>query len=209
MARRKQNQERLVEIYSKALDLFVKNGYDATSMAMIAKASGMSQGNLFHYCLSKENLLYSIHLDYLQKHFIPFLEEAEQLSSAMDRIAFVLRKVTLLNTSSRASRVLLHEIHNLNKVHYNEVTTIWRRAYELFRSTVEELQEAGRARKFRSSFLTFLAFGMPFFTIYWWDYSRQNNAEELAEVVAQTFLNSLTPEAPYETKGRKEDALFL
>jgi hypothetical protein len=38
------------EIYRKALDLFVKNGYDATSMSMIAKTAGLSKASLYYYC---------------------------------------------------------------------------------------------------------------------------------------------------------------
>ena len=64
---------------------------------MIAKALGMSKANLYHYCSSKEDLFYKIHLDYLEKHLIPIIEEAEQLSDPRDRIASVLKQLTLLN----------------------------------------------------------------------------------------------------------------
>lgn len=179
------------EIYNKALDLFVKKGYDATSMAMIAKVLGMSKPNLYYYCTSKEELLYQIHLYDLQKRFIPILDEAEKLSDPKDRIVFFLQKFTLMCTSSPASRVLVHEIRSLKKGHQNEIKLIWRRAYRLIRGAIEELQQSGRARKFRESFLTFLGTGMVFWIVYWWDYSRQANAKELAEVVVQTFLHGL------------------
>ena len=39
--RKNNNIERNSEIYTKALDLFLKNGYDATSMSMIAETLGM------------------------------------------------------------------------------------------------------------------------------------------------------------------------
>src|SRR3972149_705501 len=97
-----QNSDRKSEIYNKALDLFVKNGYDATSMSMIAEALGMSKANLYYYCSSKENLLYQIHLEFLHKRFIPILEEAEKVSDPANRVAFFLRKFPLLNPSSRA-----------------------------------------------------------------------------------------------------------
>ena len=110
---------------------------------MIAKASGMSHGNLFHYCPSKENLLYQIHLGDLQKGFIPILDEAEQLPDPKDRIVCFLRNFTLMCTSSPASRMLVHEIRSLNKNHQNEILSIWRRGYDLVRGAIEELQMAG------------------------------------------------------------------
>jgi AcrR family transcriptional regulator len=188
--------ERNSEIYTKALDLFLKNGYDATSMSMIAETLGMSKANLYYYCSSKENLLYQVHIDFLQKRFIPILEEAEKLPDPADRIALFLRKFTLLNTSSRANRVLVHEVHRLNGHHHNEIMLIWRRAYNIIHDAIKELQRSGRAPKQRVSFLTFVWIGMVFWVVYWFDYGRQSNAEELAEVIVQTFMSSLTPQSP-------------
>lgn len=185
------NLNRKSEIYRKTLDLFVKNGYDATSMSMIAETAGLSKANLYYYCSSKENLLYKIHLDFLQKHFDPILAEAEKLCDPKERLEFVLRKFTLMCTSSQASQALVHDMRSLDKAHQEEITAMWRKGYELVRGAIEELQKSGGARKFRRSFLTFLGVGMAFWTIYWWDYSRQGNDEELAETLVQTFLYGL------------------
>ncbi|HME41519.1 MAG TPA: TetR/AcrR family transcriptional regulator [Syntrophorhabdales bacterium] len=185
------NLNRKSEIYRKTLDLFVKNGYDATSMSMIAETAGLSKANLYYYCSSKENLLYKIHLDFLQKHFDPIVAEAEKLRDPKERLEFVLRKFTLMCTSSQASQALVHDMRSLDKAHQEEITAMWRKGYELVRGAVEELQKSGAARKFRRSFLTFLGVGMAFWTIYWWDYSRQGNDEELAETLVQTFLYGL------------------
>lgn len=179
------------EIYQKALDLFVKKGYDATPMSMISKVLGMSQANLYYYCSSKENLLYQIHIDDLRKRFIPILDEVEKLFDPKERLILFLRKFTLMCTSSPASRVLVHEVRSLNRSHQNEILSIWRRAYELIREAIKELQQTGKARKYRESFLTFLGVGMAFWIVYWFDYSRQDNAEELADILVQTFLNGL------------------
>jgi len=199
--KRNQNFERKSEIYNKALDLFVKNGYDATSMSMIAETLGMSKANLYYYCSSKENLLYQIHLDFLRNKFIPILNEAEGLPDPANRVALFLRKFALLNTSSRAKRILVHEVHRLDKNHQNEIMAIWRRTYEIVRDAMRELQRSGRARRFRESFLTFMWVGMAFWVVYWFDYGRQANAEELSEAIAQTFLDSLMPEASSDIKG--------
>ncbi len=182
------------EIYIKALDLFVKNGYDATSMSEIAETLGMSKANLYYYCSSKENLLYQIHLDFLNNHFIPMLIETEKIKDPAERVAYFLKKFTLLNTSSRANRILVHEVHRLDKNHQNEILDIWRRAYRVIRDSIKELQNSGRLnKKFRESFLTFMWLGMVFWVVYWFDYSRQANAEELADTIVKTFLSTLTP----------------
>ena len=186
-----QNLDRRSDIYCKALDLFIQKGYNGTSISMIAKALGMSKANLYHYCSSKEDLFYKVHLDYLEKHLIPFIEEAERLPDPRDRIAFVLRQLTLLNATDKATRVLVPDIINLNRSHHSEIISIWRRAYDVVCNSIKELQQSGRAAKFRESFQTLLGFGMANWTAFWFDYSRQVNAEELAETLVQTFLNGL------------------
>jgi AcrR family transcriptional regulator len=158
---------------------------------MIGETAGLSKANLYYYCSSKENLLYKIHLEFLHKHFDPILAEAEKLRDPKERLEFLLRKFTLMCTSSQASQALVHEMRSLDKAHQEEITAVWRKGYELARGAIEELQRSGRANKFRRSFLTFLGVGMAFWTIYWWDYSRQGNDEELAETLVQTFLYGL------------------
>ena len=185
---------RKLEIYQKALDLFSRNGYDATSMSMVADVLGMSKANLYYYCSSKENLLYQIHLDDLQRNFIPILDEAERLPDPKDRLAFFLRNVALMCTSSRAPRLMVQEFRSLSRRHRREIRAVWRRAYGLLRSAVRELQQEGRGRKFRESFLTFLGSGMAFWPLYWWDYGRQTNAEEFAEAVVDIFYNGFLVE---------------
>ena len=200
--------DRKAEVFQKVLDLFVKNGYDATPMSMVSDTLGMSKGNLYHYFSSKEDLLYQIQLDFLQKHYIPILEEAEKVPDPADRIAFFLHQITLLNTSSKANRVLVHEVQRLDKSHQSEVARIWRRGYELVSSSFKLLQQSGRAPKLRVSFLTFLWLSMPFWVVYWFDYSRQSNGRELAEAIVQIFVSSLIPRTPPSDGGAVRNRSF-
>ncbi len=54
---RAESQTKIVE---HALELFGQHGYDRTSITMIAKAAGISQGLVYHYFESKEELLRAI-----------------------------------------------------------------------------------------------------------------------------------------------------
>ncbi len=197
--------DRKSEICEKALDLFVKNGFDATPLSMISDALGMSKGNLFHYFSSKENLLFQIQLDFLRKRYIPIIKEAEPIPDPAERISFFLRRITLLNTSTKANRVLVHEVQRLKKGHQSEISTIWRKGYELVSDSLKELQKSGRAPKLRVSFMTFMLLSMPFWVVYWFDYSRQANASELAETIVDTFNRMLSPMFPITDNGSKRN----
>ncbi len=184
---------RHAEVHREALRLFLEKGYDATSMSMIAEALGMSKPNLYYYCDSKENLLYEIHLNFSHQRFLPVLEAAEKVADPAERVVYFLSKFALLNTSSPANWTLVHDIDKLNEGHRNEILRFWRRAYELVRDSIKELQQAGRLSKSRASFLAFVWLGTVFWIPYWFDYSRQENAGELAGIIGQTFLDSLKP----------------
>lgn len=186
---RKSNQP--LNFYRKILNVFIQNGYHGTSVSMIAKALSMSKANLYHYCTSKEDLFYKIHLDYLEKNLIPFVEEAEQIPDPKDRITHVLRRLALLNATDRACKVLIPDIINLNKGHHLEIISIWRRVYDVVCNSIKELQQSGKVVKYRESFQTLLGFGMVNWIVYWFDYGRKVNSEELAETAVQTFLKGL------------------
>jgi len=53
-------------ILRRSAKLFAQNGYDRTSMAEVASASGVSKALLYHYYVGKENLLFDILHAHLQ-----------------------------------------------------------------------------------------------------------------------------------------------
>ena len=69
------------QVLKAAINLFSKQGYDGTSTAQIAEASGMSQATIFKYYKSKEDLLLVI-LKPLIEHLLPVYgkEFAKKLS---------------------------------------------------------------------------------------------------------------------------------
>lgn len=57
MTRKEQKEIRKQQIMQTALDLFVQRGYYGTKTSQISKRAGISEGLLFHYFPTKENLL--------------------------------------------------------------------------------------------------------------------------------------------------------
>jgi AcrR family transcriptional regulator len=56
--KRRETSERIIE---KGLKLFVKNGYEATTLDAIAEAAGISRRTFFYYFKSKEDILLAAH----------------------------------------------------------------------------------------------------------------------------------------------------
>lgn len=66
--------------------------------------------------------------------------------------------------------------------------------YDLFKNAISEMQALGKAKKMNRSFAAFAAIGMCSWTFYWFDSSRKETAEELAETFVEIFLKGITKE---------------
>lgn len=59
------SEETRKNIMTSALDLFSKNGYDATGVAEICKLSGVSKGAFYHHFLTKQAVFVSLFEEWL------------------------------------------------------------------------------------------------------------------------------------------------
>jgi AcrR family transcriptional regulator len=183
--------DRRDEIYEKALELFVQGGYDHTPMSTISKALNLSKAGLYHYCTTKEELLFLIHENYLEKNFIPIIEKAEGISDPEKRIATFLKEYSRLIARDAAARVLIHEVGRLKAEHYQKIRIIWRRAFNLIRDTLSSMAASGKSKKVNCTIAAFAAIGMCSWTFYWFDYSRKKPTEELEETYVEIFLKGI------------------
>jgi len=187
--------DRREEIFEKALELFVEKGYENTPLSQIAKALNLTKAGLYHYFNSKEELFFKIHSYSVEKGFLPILEEAEKINDPEERLRYFLRNYTIRTTAKNPSMKLsIKDINSLNPESKKEVSKVWRRAFDLVRDALSELEKSGRIRKVNKTFATFAALGMTSWTIYWFDYSRKESADELANTYVDIFLNGIKAE---------------
>lgn len=75
--RERKRRETSGRIIEKGLKLFVKNGYEATTLDAIAEAAGISRRTFFYYFKSKEGILLAAHDSGFRKGLRPaMLEES-------------------------------------------------------------------------------------------------------------------------------------
>ncbi|HMK54698.1 MAG TPA: TetR/AcrR family transcriptional regulator [Methanobacteriaceae archaeon] len=60
MTQKKSKQERVNEITQAAMEVFIKKGYENTTMENIAKKAGVSKGGLYHHFSSKDMILLTV-----------------------------------------------------------------------------------------------------------------------------------------------------
>jgi AcrR family transcriptional regulator len=183
--------DRREEIYETALELFTQRGYDNTPLSLLARALGLSKGGLFHYFQSKEHLLFLLHEYTVKRDMLPIIERAQAISDPEDRLRYFIRSYTHLLAKNPYARVLIHEVRRLAPAHYRAITKVWRRAFDVVRDTLEELQASGKAKHMDNTFATFALIGMCSWLFYWFDYSRKGSAARVSETFQEIFSRGI------------------
>jgi len=184
--------DRREEIYEKAMELFIAEGYDRTPLSKIAKALGLAKAGLYHYFNSKEDLLFFIHERNLKRDLIPVMESAEKIRDPEERISYLIKEYTKASMTRDASeRVLIHEVGKLKPEHRKIINQSWRRFFDLFRNSLSELEASGKSKKINKTFAAFALIGMCRWTFYWFDTGRMESANELSDTYKEVFLRGI------------------
>ncbi len=180
------------DIYNKALELFIAQGYDATPLSQIASDLGLTKAAIYYYFNSKEELLFYIHDRNMKRDLIPIIEGAEKIKDPEERISYLVNNYIEKSMVRDASaRVLIHEVGKLSKSHQKTIIKYWKQMFQIIRNSISELEQAGKTRKINKTFATFALIGMCSWTFYWFDHDRKDSAKELSETYKNIFLNGI------------------
>ena len=86
--------ERKLAILREATRLFAEKGYDATPIAEIARAAGVSEGAIFRHFQNKEDLLFHLFRD-IREDFFEGIEREFKFSSSESGLEMVIRLIRL------------------------------------------------------------------------------------------------------------------
>ncbi|MEQ8348034.1 MAG: TetR/AcrR family transcriptional regulator [Sneathiellaceae bacterium] len=184
--------DRRREIFEAAVGLFLERGYDNTPLSLVAERCGLSKAGLYHHVDSKEQLLFQLHHDALERLLLPILDRAAAEPDPLRRLRDFIAAYGALMGRDRSIRLLIDESKRLSPDHLAEIQAVWRRGYRLVRDTIVELQASGRGRSdLDPAFAAFAAIGMCSWTLYWFDGDRPERLAELGQSYADIFLDGL------------------
>ena len=78
--------DRTVDIYTKAAEIFHEQGFDATSMSIIAAAVDLTKAGLYYYIESKEDLLFAIMNYAMERLETEVIEPSRQVADPSERL---------------------------------------------------------------------------------------------------------------------------
>jgi len=193
------SQTKLRHILQHAARVFSEKGYEGASIRDISRATDVSLSGLYYYFVSKQKLLYLIQIN----AFRSILEQLEELLEGVrdpeERLKLFIRNhIGYFLSHPHEMKVLAHEDSVLEEPYRKEVAEIKRRYYELARGIFEDLRRRGRAAGVNPRVAILSLYGMMNWVYKWYNSKVDPHAEELAEAMADIFLNGVQ-----DGRGRK------
>jgi AcrR family transcriptional regulator len=183
------------ELIATAASLFEAEGYHQTSMERLAERAGLAKPSLYHYFKSKEEILFEIHLSFIQ----PLIE----------------RQIRRMELGLRPSQVLLEAVVDHMEVlaekpgtlrmffeHHRELGPDRRaqmrenriRYRSLIEDTISEGIKVGELRSVDARLAAFALFGMVNWAYKWFQVKGELSPRETAYFLWDLFMRGVQHE---------------
>jgi AcrR family transcriptional regulator len=183
--------QKLEFILRSAAHIFAEKSYHSTSMRDISRATNVSLAGLYHYCKSKEELLFLIQ----DNCFGRVLERLEQrLHDVDDPVAklgiFIENHLSFFAANMAEMKVLSHEAESLGGDLYAHVSTRKDNYTKLARQILREVQDTQPSKEpIDLTVATYALFGMMNWIYNWYDPHGKLKVSDLADNVMKLFVN--------------------
>ena len=195
MLQNSRHDQKLEFILRTAARIFAEKSYHSTSMRDISRATNVSLAGLYHYCRSKEELLFLIQ----DNCFGRVLERLEkQLQEVDDPVAkltiFIENHLSFFAANMAEMKVLSHEAGSLRGDLHAHVSTRKDNYTRLARKILQEVQESTQNKQpVDLTVATYALFGMMNWIYNWYDPDGKLKVHDLAQQLTQLFLGGFAP----------------
>jgi AcrR family transcriptional regulator len=182
--------QKLEFILRTAASIFAEKSYHSTSMRDISRVTGVSLAGLYHYCSSKEELLFLIQ-DHCFGRVLERLEE--RLRSITDPATklriFIENHLSFFAANMAEMKVLSHEAESLEGDLHARVSTKKEKYTSLARKILRELRgSTSEKSQVDLTVSTYALFGMMNWIYNWYDPGGKLGVAELVDNVTRLFL---------------------
>ena len=192
--------QKLEFILRTAARIFAEKNYHSTSMRDISRETNVSLAGLYHYCKSKEELLFLIQ----DNCFGRVLERLEQrLEGVDDPITklgiFIENHLSFFAANMSEMKVLSHEAESLRGDLYAHVSTRKDKYTKLARLILRDVQTSrDNQQPVDLTVATYALFGMMNWIYNWYDPTGKLKVDDLAQHLTQLFLAGFAPGLPLQ-----------
>ena len=137
-------EKRHQQIVDGACEIFFKKGYHPTTTRDIAKACGMSIGQLYHYISCKDDVLYLVH-KHMQKVWYDYLKKSdmEQIDDPLEKLKEALHhSLEFMIENRKLIQFVYSESKYLDKKHLGYVLDMdYKNVVGFWRTLIEEVNK--------------------------------------------------------------------
>ncbi len=176
-------------IVDAAIDLFHRQGYNATSLRQIADGVGLQVGSLYNHMASKEQLLYEIMRDVM----VELIQHTEEEMAAagddtLERLwAFLRASIHFHATRQKQTFIGNSELRGLLPEHREEIVELRDRYETLLRDTLQAAQDAGSIAVADVQLATFAALALCTSVATWYRPNGRLSLDDLERMLPQLF----------------------
>src|SRR2546423_6994463 len=199
--------QKLEMILRTSARIFAEKSYHSTSMRDISRATGVSLAGLYHYCKSKEELLFLIQ-DHCFGRVLERVEErTQEVNDPFEKLhIFIDNHLSFFAANMAEMKVLSHEAESLAGDLHARVSTRKEKYAKLARRILRDIQESQPAKaRIDLTVATYALFGMMNWIYNWYDPRGKLSVNQLVDNITNLFLRGfLTSEVePFAlTKSR-------
>ena len=184
-------------ILDKAAALIAKKGFDVATMLDVARACGASKSHLYHYFPSKEDLLYAIVLEHITRQAAELQRIVAQPLPAEERFAQFVDSFMQGAARSRNEHIMLmNDLKFLPKGQREHIRKLEVGMTEMMEALLREMNPALMGDERVQKPYALLLFGMMIWTFSWYRRSGPIAPAELAERIADLFVNGFKGARP-------------
>jgi TetR/AcrR family transcriptional regulator, cholesterol catabolism regulator len=179
-------KERIVEA---AVELFHRQGYNATSLRQIADDVGLQVGSLYNHMSSKEQLLFDIMRDVMEELIEHTEEEMASVGDdSLDRVlAFLRASIHFHATRQKQTFIGNSELRGLSPEHRAGIVELRDRYETMLRETLQAAQDDGAIEVSDVQLATFAALALCTSVATWYRPNGRLSLEDLDRMLPQFF----------------------
>jgi len=182
--------QKLEHILRTSARIFAEKSYHSSSMRDIARATGVSLAGLYHYCKSKEELLFLIQDHCFGRLLEGFEERIAEVADPLTKLhIFIDNHLSFFAANMAEMKVLSHEAESLEGELHLHVSTKKERYAKLARKILREIQRQSGEAGVDLTVATYALFGMMNWIYNWYDPRGKLSVNQLTDNITRLFLN--------------------
>ena len=192
------HDQKLEFILRTAARIFAEKSYHSTSMRDISRATNVSLAGLYHYCRSKEELLFLIQDNCFGRVLERLEKQLQEVDDPVTRLGiFIENHLSFFAANMAEMKVLSHEAESLRGDLHAHVSTRKDNYTRLARRILQEVQESTKKQQpVDLTVATYALFGMMNWIYNWYDPQGKLKVHDLAQHLTQLFLDGFSPGLP-------------